>query len=199
MGIDLGNLDPISWISNGVCSLLNDCGVSKSVTDGIETGLAVAFCDPVLGYKAAEDLAVDNRTPQAFTQAPPCNGNQLGYGVLGVPNFAADASRPEPGCFSLGDGLQDILDDPTLSTEDKIMAVMERCMQATDGEINQTLDSLDKASQNSDGSTSNNDVQRLQLQLQRLMTQRQEMYSMMTNISKTFQDMSMAAINNMRG
>jgi hypothetical protein len=72
--------------------------------------------------------------------------------------------------------------------------------QSSPGAVSQStsdrLDSLDNTinQMTNQGNLSSTD----QLKLQRLMEQEKEMFSMLSNISKMYDDMAMAAINNMR-
>ena len=94
-----------------------------------------------------------------------------------------------------------ILDDPTLSHEDKIQLMLQQMSDGLDADIVDTLSAQDSAktggTSQSDQVKAQKDSEQLQLKLQKLMERRKQMFDLMTNMSEKFNEMSKAAIQNM--
>ncbi|MBI3183644.1 MAG: hypothetical protein HYZ28_16015 [Myxococcales bacterium] len=116
-----------------------------------------------------------------------------------------------------GRSVRDILNDPSLSLEEKIQLVMQMIMGSIDDEIAGTMEELasaqesvakirdDRVKAKDEGekatyqkeSKAQQNVEQLNLKLQRLMERRKQMFDLMSNMSSKFSEMAKAAIHNL--
>lgn len=104
-----------------------------------------------------------------------------------------------------GSKMSSILNDPNMSLEEKVQAMIDSMMSNIDGELGEVMTELDKAySKKVDGKDNNavqskqGSIEKLQRKLQQLMERRRQMVELASNMSKNFNDMAMAAIRNMK-
>ena len=119
----------------------------------------------------------------------------------------SDPWTPDPGCDLSGD-IASIINDPSMSLEEKIMAVLTKLENSTDDEIKDDMNQLAAAQKHNekvkgDSSASQGDVQKaaddvsnVTMKLQQAVERRKNLAELMTNIDKAFNDMAMAAIQN---
>ena len=100
-----------------------------------------------------------------------------------------------------GARVREILDDPSLSLEDKIQLMLQQISDGLDKDILDTLSAQDSAKASGSGQAdqvkAQKDSEQLQLKLQKLIERRKQMFDLMTNMSEKFNEMSKAAIQNM--
>ena len=128
-----------------------------------------------------------------------------------TPPGAPPPSTPPAGASSSGGSqISDILNDPNLSPEEKIEAIMESLVSSADDDLLDTAKQLDQA--RVDGSKidassdagkeqaakSQNNIDALTRRLQSIVQRRTEMMGMLTNISQTFHESAMRCISNIR-
>lgn len=113
-----------------------------------------------------------------------------------------DKSSPVSGG---GSKLGGILNDPTMTLEEKLHALMDAITADLDAELGDTMNDLEKAMSKKPKDGDNNAAQAKQTsidqitrKLQQLMERRKQMTELATNMSKNFNDMAMSAIRNMR-
>jgi hypothetical protein len=108
-----------------------------------------------------------------------------------------------------GSSVKSILDNPNMSVEDKIQAILMSISQNTDDELLGVLnDMADQRDQRATLGTSDADkkkaakidssMQELELRLQKLMEKRKAMFELMSNMSSKFHEMAKTAISNLR-
>ncbi|OJH35554.1 hypothetical protein BON30_38630 [Cystobacter ferrugineus] len=102
-----------------------------------------------------------------------------------------------------------IINDPNMSLEEKINAILMNLTEKMDDEILQTMDSL-AAAQDKKAGISNEkgnekslteaqrDIDRLSMRLQQLVEKRKTMFEMMSTMSMKFNEMAKTALSNMR-
>jgi hypothetical protein len=136
---------------------------------------------------------VSTRPPAGST--PPAEGGCDGPG----------AGRPGRGS---GANVRDILQDPTLSIEDKIQMLLMSLMQNMDEEILQTMDDLAAAQDKRAGiknekgnekklADADRNLEFIQARLQKLIEKRKLMFELMSNMSTKFHEMARTAISNL--
>jgi hypothetical protein len=226
----LESMDPLNSLMNAGASLLNDIGVPKEVTDGLK--IAAGACTGDLGMcvdgAAAEagDISHDLSSQPATTEVASAstaspNGYDTSSGFLPGVLTAGDrqflqngfasanassqtSSGSAPGPNGDCDDFSSILNDPSMSLEDKVMAILEKCYDQTDQSVQGLVTQLGQAQQASNGgqptSASNASgapsMQTLEFKLQDMMQKRTQLLDLMSNMSKTFNDAAMTAINN---
>jgi hypothetical protein len=106
-------------------------------------------------------------------------------------------------------GVKDIINDPRMSLEEKIEAILTQLMEGMDGDILKTMDELASA-QDSRAGLSNEkgnekkaadverSIERLNVKLQKLIEKRKMMFEMMSTLSMKFHEMAKTALSNMR-
>ncbi|REG31984.1 hypothetical protein ATI61_105311 [Archangium gephyra] len=105
--------------------------------------------------------------------------------------------------------MKGIINDPSMSLEEKIEAILMALTEKMDGEILQTMDALAAAQDKQAGikngkgdekalADSQRDIDRLNLRLQKLVEKRKMMFEMMSTLSMKFNEMAKTALSNMR-
>jgi hypothetical protein len=114
-----------------------------------------------------------------------------------------------PGGSKGGSSVRSIIDNPNMSIEDKIQAVLMSISKDTDDEILEVMRDMSSQREERAGlGTSEADrkkaakldssMQELELRLQRLMEKRKAMFDLMSNMSSKFNEMAKTAISNLR-
>ncbi|ATB28037.1 hypothetical protein [Melittangium boletus] len=109
-----------------------------------------------------------------------------------------------------GSSVKGIINDPRMSLEEKINAILMNLTEKMDDEILQTMDSLAAAQDKKAGisnekgnekslTESQRDIDRLSMRLQQLVEKRKTMFEMMSTMSMKFNEMAKTALSNMRG
>ncbi|WP_375767349.1 hypothetical protein NR798_37575 [Archangium gephyra] len=108
-----------------------------------------------------------------------------------------------------GSSMRGIINDPSMSLEEKIETILMSLTEKMDGEILQTMDALAAAQDKQAGikngkgdekalADSQRDIDRLNLRLQKLVEKRKMMFEMMSTLSMKFNEMAKTALSNMR-
>ena len=195
-----GAFDPASWVVNLAGDALGLDGKTKNllrviagvVTFQPGTALGGALC--LLGEQLHEQAAQTEchgssqlrlATPPGY--APPPPGSPQPPPVNGCPGQPSVPAMP----YQQPSPLRGILDDPTLSLEEKLSRIVDVMMSRLDKDILEQGKKLDGA----EGA----DREKVMRDLQRLMEQRRQMFDLASNTSTAFHGMCMTAIQNMRG
>lgn len=162
--------------------------------------------------------------PAYFDRLEMAAGVGVRDGIVGRPDVTAalrdadsvlGSSGPRPSTGSGGVGgaggasVRSILDNPHLSIEDKIQAVLAAISENTDGEMVDVMRQMASArDEQATLGTSDADkkraakletsMQELNLRLQKLMEKRKAMFDLMSNMSSKFHEMAKTAISNLR-
>jgi hypothetical protein len=118
-----------------------------------------------------------------------------------------DGTRPPPS--TSGPGLKDIINDPRMSLEEKIEALLMGLTEKMDGEILGLMEELtgaqDRQSRIKNGKggekalvDAQRDIERIHLRLQKLVEKRKMMFEMMSTLSMKFHEMARTSLSNMR-
>lgn len=107
-------------------------------------------------------------------------------------------------------GIGEILRDPTLSLEDKIMMILRKIMDSLEEDLNATMGEMgakydekktiqDSKGEDKEGKLTKNasEMEKLQFKLQSLTEKRKQMFDLMSNMSMKFNEMSKTAIQNL--
>lgn len=108
-----------------------------------------------------------------------------------------------------GSSARDIINDPNMSLEDKLDAILMSLTQRMDDDILKTMDELAAAQDKQSGiksgkgddkalTESQGDIDRINLKLQKLIEKRKTMFEMMSTLSMKFNEMAKTALSNMR-
>ncbi|QQR43098.1 hypothetical protein JKA73_29215 [Myxococcus xanthus] len=122
------------------------------------------------------------------------------------PASGAGGSRPVGGASS---NVRSIVDNPNMSIEDKIQAILMSISSDTDEEILDVMEQManvrdQRASLGTGeadrkaGAKLESSMQELELRLQRLVEKRKAMFDLMSNMSSKFHEMAKTAISNLR-
>jgi hypothetical protein len=118
---------------------------------------------------------------------------------------SSGASTPS----KVGGTVRDILNNPSMSIEEKLQAILMALTANVDDELLQVMDDLAAAQDKQAGlantpenqkalSDAKRGVEMLNLRLQNLMEKRKAMFDLMSNMSTKFNEMAKTAINNLR-
>jgi hypothetical protein len=142
------------------------------------------------------------RVGSSSPSAPSSPGSSVGNQppVSGTP--PSSGGRP-------GSSARDIINNPNMSLEEKIDAILMSLTEKMDGEILQTMDDLTAAQDKQAGikngkgdekalSDSQRDIDRINMRLQKLIEKRKTMFEMMSTLSMKFNEMAKTALSNMR-
>ncbi len=141
-------------------------------------------------------------------------------GIVGRPDVTAalrqaDAERGAPasgggrGTGSASSNVRSIVDNPNMSIEDKIQAILMSISSDTDEEILDVMEQMANVreqraslgtgeSDRKAGAKLESSMQELELRLQRLVEKRKAMFDLMSNMSSKFHEMAKTAISNLR-
>jgi hypothetical protein len=119
------------------------------------------------------------------------------------------ARPPASTSGSASSSVKGIINDPHLSLEEKIEAILMALTERMDGDILETMDALAAAQDRQSGikngkgdekalAESQRDVDRIQMRLQKLVEKRKMMFEMMSTLSMKFNEMAKTALSNMR-
>ena len=181
-------------------------GMLGRVVQGVKNDDRVSLDDvrgEILKVKAdlAQYGAPERTRAPGGVPSPPPTGN-------------AGSPSPSPGgvCGTSGAGssAKGIINDPRMSLEEKINAILTNLTEKMDDEILQTMDNLAAAQDRKAGisndkgsekalTESQRDIDRLSMRLQQLVEKRKTMFEMMSTLSMKFNEMAKTALNNMRG
>ena len=201
----VGAFDPTSWVINFASDKL---GLDSEAKNLVRVIAGVVTFQPQTVLGGALGLLGDHlKETSALTELPP-----VPPGCTPVPGYAAPPPPPPrtpvaPGCLPppgqphgttphplpppTGNPVAAILNDPTLSLEEKISRIVDAVL----GQLDQAILDKGEALSKADGQ----DREKLMRDLQRLMEQRRQMNDLASNSSAAFHGMCMTAIQNMRG
>ena len=119
------------------------------------------------------------------------------------------AKTPSTGGGSASSSVKGIINDPSLSLEEKMEAILLALTERMDGDILKTMDDLAAAQDRQSGikngkgdekalTEAQRDVDRIQMRLQKLIEKRKMMFEMMSTLSMKFNEMAKTALSNMR-
>ena len=147
-----------------------------------------------------------------FTQH--CLQNELNkvkadFAQYGRPERPAGSAPSGSTSGTAGSSMKGIINDPNMSLEEKIEAILMALTEKMDGEILQTMDALAAAQDKQAGikngkgdekalSDAQRDIDRLSMRLQKLVEKRKMMFEMMSTLSMKFNEMAKTALSNMR-
>jgi len=120
---------------------------------------------------------------------------------------ATPAPKPGGGCAPSG-GLSDIINNPNMSMEEKLQALLTLITRDTDDEILDVMKEMasvrgERAKLGTDEKSRTREaklettMEQLNLRLQKLMEKRKQMFDLMSNISSKFNEMAKQAIQNL--
>ncbi len=145
------------------------------------------------------------------TRMPPSPGTAHGtQPPVGGTRPEAPAKPPSsPSGGSASSSVKGIINDPSLSLEEKIEAILMALTERMDGDILKTMDDLAAAQDRQSGikngkgdekalADAQRDVDRIQMRLQKLIEKRKMMFEMMSTLSMKFNEMAKTALSNMR-
>ncbi|WPB79375.1 hypothetical protein KYC5002_09480 [Archangium violaceum] len=126
-----------------------------------------------------------------------------------APSTPTGSSPPGSTSGTASSSMKGIINDPNMSLEEKIEAILMSLTEKMDGEILQVMDELAAAQDKQAGikngkgdekalSDSQRDIDRLNLRLQKLVEKRKMMFEMMSTLSMKFNEMAKTALSNMR-
>jgi hypothetical protein len=161
--------------------------------------------------------------PEYFNRLEMAAGVGAADGIVGRPDVTAalrqadavlgsSGTRPSPGGSRPVDGgvsVKGILDNPNMSVEDKIQAILMAISEHTDDEVLGVLNEMATTRDTQATLTHSEDdrkkaakletsMQELNLRLQKLMEKRKAMFDLMSNMSAKFHEMAKTAISNLR-
>jgi hypothetical protein len=130
-------------------------------------------------------------------------------GTASTGSSGGSTASTSAGKTSGGSNIRDILNNPNLSIEEKLQAIMMALTESVDAEILQTMDDLAAAQDKRAGienkeenkkaaADADRNVEFINLRLQKLMEKRKSMFDLMSNMSSKFNEMAKTAINNLR-
>jgi hypothetical protein len=129
----------------------------------------------------------------------------------GLPKPAPQSANCQASTSTSGEpSLSDILGDPNLSLEEKVMMILQRIQEDVEDdifdatrELSDIQDKKNQASKSSDGDTDETQHQlsqssdQVQLRLQQLTEKRKQMFDLISNMSSQFNALSQTAIQNL--
>jgi hypothetical protein len=152
--------------------------------------------------KVKADFAQYGRPGSVGSSGPVSSGDSVGSQppVGGTP--------PSSGAQG-GSSARSIINDPNMSLEEKIEAILMSLTEKMDDDILKTMDDLAAAQEQRAGisaekgnekkaADADRNVERINLRLQKLIEKRKTMFEMMSTLSMKFNEMAKTALSNMR-
>jgi len=150
--------------------------------------------------------SVPPSAPAPAPSTPPVSGTPP-PGKPGAPVESAPPTAPKPPAQERS-GVGDILNNPHMSLEEKIQAILMLITRDTDEEILDVMKDMasireERAGLGSDDKSKSKDAklettfQELNLRLQKLMEKRKQMFDLMSTLSSKFNEMAKVAIQNL--
>ncbi|WP_338864150.1 hypothetical protein [Myxococcus stipitatus] len=151
--------------------------------------------------------------PEYFGRLEMAAGLGSRDGVIGPGDVKAELERSGGTKSSTsrekGTTVRSLVDNPNMSIEDKVQAILGAISTETDDEILEVMDQMASAGEDraalgtSDADKKaaaklDGDMRQLELRLQRLMEKRKAMFDLMSNMSAKFNEMAKTAISNLR-
>jgi hypothetical protein len=145
------------------------------------------------------------------TRMPPPSGTGVGTQppVSGGSRPEEPTRPPSSTSGSASSSVKGIINDPSMSLEEKIEAILMALTERMDNDILKTMDDLAAAQDRQSGikngkgdekalADAQRDVDRIQMRLQKLIEKRKMMFEMMSTLSMKFNEMAKTALSNMR-
>ncbi|PTL78587.1 hypothetical protein [Vitiosangium sp. GDMCC 1.1324] len=154
--------------------------------------------------KVKADFAQYGRPGNVGSSAPPPPGGSVGSQP---PTSGTPSSGSSSG--SASSGVRGIVNDPSMSMEEKIEAILSGLTEKLDDEILKTMDDLAAAQDQKAGisnekgnekkaADADRNIEKLNLRLQKLIERRKNMFEMASTLSMKFNEMAKTALSNMR-
>ncbi|HYO54513.1 hypothetical protein [Archangium sp.] len=183
----------------------NALGLPPVITNAAKALVGAITGNVLLVASGAMGLAQElTRNPPATTEyRAPKDGTLACEGYAKKPGHGASAVGTS------GSSMKGIINDPHMSLEEKIEAILMNLTQKMDDEILQTMDDLtaaqDKQARIKNGkgdekalTDAQRDIDRISMRLQKLVEKRKMMFEMMSTLSMKFNEMAKTALSNMR-
>lgn len=169
--------------------------------------------DDIAKYGVRDTTAPAPSTPPsapapapAPSTPPPCGSPPPGK--PGTPVETTPPTAPKPAPAPERSGVSDIINNPHMSLEEKIQAILMLITRDTDEEILDVMKEMasireERAGLGTDEKSRTKDAklettfQELNLRLQKLMEKRKQMFDLMSTLSSKFNEMAKVAIQNM--
>ncbi|RKG95150.1 hypothetical protein D7X74_42170, partial [Corallococcus sp. CA047B] len=224
-GSGTGSLDPNLAGYRDALRVLDQNWDTFDTAVGAKDGkLSMANLEALLGspaasptLKRAAQFFKDN--PEYFSRLEMAAGSGSRDGVASRQDLSAElaavAKLPEvPGTSPTrpntgGSRARDIVDNPNMSIEQKVQALLMGITEDTDAELLDVMNEMASAreeratlgtsdSDKARGAKLDTSMQELELRLQTLMEKRKAMFDLMSNMSSKFNEMAKTAISNLR-
>jgi hypothetical protein len=155
--------------------------------------------------KVKAELAAGGTARPPPGRSCPTTGGSSGSATGSTPGSTSGSTSGSTASSSV----KGIINDPNMSLEEKINAILMNLTEKMDDEILQTMDNL-AAAQDKKAGISNEkgnekslteaqrDIDRLSMRLQQLVEKRKTMFEMMSTMSMKFNEMAKTALSNMR-
>lgn len=201
--------DPMNVAVNAICEGMGADEQTKNVVKlvvGLATSNYLMAADGAIGIAQSEITKAEGGAKTEVwadaTKAKPCPGYSIN------PN---DAWVPQ----DLSSSIKDIMNNPSMSIEEKIMLILQLLTSELDNQLLETTSKLERATKDraqlaheaskTDSSAEakgalaaqDTNIQSLQMQMQRLLERRTQMFQLMSTLSSNFNQMAMCAIQNM--
>lgn len=154
------------------------------------------------GVRQPTSSAPSAPAPAPSTPPPVCGSPPPGEPSTPVQTTPAPAPKPPAG--GEGSGVSDILNNPHMSMEEKIQAILMLITRDTDDEILGVMQEMasvrgERANQKDPARSAKLEttMEQLNLKLQKLMEKRKQMFDLMSTVSSKFNEMAKMAIQNM--
>ncbi|AGC47688.1 hypothetical protein MYSTI_06415 [Myxococcus stipitatus DSM 14675] len=151
--------------------------------------------------------------PEYFDRLEMAAGKGSRDGVIGPGDVTAELAlsggKTPSTSTEKGSNVRALIDDPRMSIEDKVQAILGAISSETEDEILEVMGQMASAGENRAvlGTTDadkraaakiDGDMRALELRLQRLVEKRKSMFDLMSNMSAKFNEMAKTAISNLR-
>ncbi len=196
-------LDSALLLGNGLGNLVKDVSNNDRITlNNIKSEI----------LKVKADFAQYGRPESPGSGAPmtPPPGTGVGTQPPVGSTRPEEPTKPPPSTGgSASSSVKGIINDPSMSLEEKIEAILMALTERMDDDILKTMDDL-AAAQDAKAGISNDkgnekkaadadrNIERINLRLQKLIEKRKTMFEMMSTLSMKFNEMAKTALSNMR-
>ncbi|WP_342375794.1 hypothetical protein NVS55_31530 [Myxococcus stipitatus] len=151
--------------------------------------------------------------PEYFDRLEMAAGKGSRDGVIGLGDVTAELAlsgkKTSGTSAEKGSNVRALIDDPRMSIEDKVQAILGAISSETEDEILEVMGQMASAGEDRAvlGTTDadkraaakiDGDMRALELRLQRLVEKRKSMFDLMSNMSAKFNEMAKTAISNLR-
>ncbi|SET32498.1 hypothetical protein [Stigmatella erecta] len=161
--------------------------------------------DDIAAYGVIAPPVASPGCPPPVSRPPPA-GQPGGPGSCAPPPVPLPTPLPSPGCGGSSGNVRDILNNPNMSMEEKLQAILMMITRDTDDELLGVMSEMaslreERATLGSGdagrAAKLDTSMEQLNLRLQKLMEKRKQMFDLMSNISSNFNEMAKTAIQNL--